>query len=318
MKLHSSAIARSGSPSLRSTVFALGLALATHTALACSICRCGDPTFNALGDAVHTTEGVRVALDWDRVAKSQGADDELESVTEHRYTATFLYGATERLLVSARLPYATRSLHATDPEESGSARGLADPEFAVQYRVWSAPMQGDVGSRASIAVQAGVKTAWGENDKRNAEGERFDEHVQPGTGSNDAFIGLSGFYLLDRNSTVFASLQWRDTRRNDAGYRYGRALLANVAYERKVLPRLDSVLELNYRHARRDSTDRDSTLDGNTGGSLLYLSPRLLFAVGGGVVLRFGEQIPVSKSLHGAQSEKTVYNAGLTWGVGRH
>ena len=30
-----------------------------------------------------------------------------------------------------------------------------------------------------------------------------------------------------------------------------------------------------------------------------------------------GAQIPVSKSLHGAQNEKTVYNLGLTWGLGR-
>jgi len=49
---------------------------------------------------------------------------------------------------------------------------------------------------------------------------------------------------------------------------------------------------------------------------VLYLSPRLLLEVGGGVVLRVGVQIPVSKSLYGEQNEKAVYNVGLTWGFG--
>lgn len=309
---------------------ALAAALAAPTALACSICRCGDPTFNALGPESHTTAGLHVAADWDRVAKSQGAEDERESMVENRYSASLYYSITDRWLVAARLPWSRRSLRVAEHDDGGtdeggdeahhhgSARtdGLADPEFSVQYRVWSAPFEGDVGARASFALSAGVKTAWGENNRKDADGERLDEHVQPGTGSTDVFFGVSGFYLFDRSSTLFASLQWRDTGRNDSGYRYGRALLANLAYERKLMPRLDSVLELNYRHAKRDQADRDGTIEENTGGGVLYLSPRLLFEVGGGVVLRVGVQIPVSKSLYGEQNEKAVYNVGLTWGFG--
>jgi hypothetical protein len=41
-------------------------------AFACSICRCGDPTFNALGSDGVAQTGLRVALDWDEVRKSQG------------------------------------------------------------------------------------------------------------------------------------------------------------------------------------------------------------------------------------------------------
>jgi hypothetical protein len=40
-----------------------------------------------------------------------------------------------------------------------------------------------------------------------------------------------------------------------------------VAYEHKLGPRPDGVLELNFRHAHRDRVDADGTVDDDTGGS---------------------------------------------------
>jgi len=45
-------------------------------AFACSICRCGDPTFNALGNEGVSQSGLRIALDWDQLEKTQGAESE--------------------------------------------------------------------------------------------------------------------------------------------------------------------------------------------------------------------------------------------------
>jgi len=137
--------------------------------------------------------------------------------------------------------------------------------------------------------------------------------VQAGTGSVDRFAGLSGSYLLDRRSTLFASAQYRLTGRNDHGYRYGRTTLLNVAYERKLGTRWDAVLEANWRDAGRDEVDREGTLDPDTGGSIAYVTPRLLFDVGNGWVLRASAQLPVAESgLHGQQDEKAVVNVGVT------
>ena len=304
-----------GLPSIAPLAFAALAWCCCAPALACSICRCGDPTFNSLGAETHTGSGLYLAFDVDRVAKSQGSGDEHESIVEYRETATFLYGVSDRLLLSARLPYSQRDLTAADPEEGGSSIGFADPELAVQYRVWASRMTGDVGQRASIALQAGVKTPWGENNLRNSDGELLDEHLQTGTGSTDPFLGASGFYLVDRSSSLFASLQWRHTGDNSRGYRYGDSFLANLAYERKLHPSLDAVLELNYRDAGKDRVDADGTLDDNTGGRMLYLAPRLLFDAGHGLVLRLGVQVPIHSSLNGEQSEKPVYNLGLTYSL---
>jgi hypothetical protein len=292
------------------------LALVTSPAVACSICRCGDPTFNALGSEGAAQTGFRIAFDVDQVEKSQGTHAaEFETLRERRYSLLLAYGVSDRLGLFARLPYSERELSATEAGEHERIRtsGRADPELYAQLRLWSAPFSGALGTRASLYAIGGVKTAWGENDVRR-QGERLEEHVQPGTGSTDWFGGLSGSYLLDRRSTLFASLQYRGTGRNDAGYRYGNATLANLAYERKLAPRWDAVLELNYRHAGRDEIDRSGALDGDTGGSMTYLTPRLLFDVGHGWVVRVAAQLPLSQSgLEGAQHEKAVYNIGLTW-----
>lgn len=76
---------------------------------------------------------------------------------------------------------------------------------------------------------------------------------------------------------------------------------------------MDAVLELNYRHAGRDRVDAEGIEDPNTGGSILYLTPRVVVDLGRGLVARAGVQIPTWKGLNGEQTEKAVVNAGVTY-----
>jgi len=147
----------------------------TDTVLACSICRCGDPTFNALGKEGVSQTGLRVALDWDRVAKTQGSGDEKESLTENRLTVLGAYGISDRVAVIARIPYSWRSLESNDggAPAQADASGRADPEVYGQVRLWSSPFTAAVGVRTSVFAVFGVKTAWGENTLTR-EGERLD------------------------------------------------------------------------------------------------------------------------------------------------
>ena len=52
--------------------FVLVLAITAIPAQGCQICRCGDPTFNALGTDVYVAGAFRVALDWERIEKREG------------------------------------------------------------------------------------------------------------------------------------------------------------------------------------------------------------------------------------------------------
>ena len=88
--------------------------------------------------------------------------------------------------------------------------------------------------------------------------------------------------------------------------------MANLGYERKLGKRLDATLELNYRDADRDRVDASGTEDPNTGGALLYVTPRLLFDFGRGLVGRLAVQVPAYRDLNGEQTERAVANVGLT------
>jgi hypothetical protein len=296
----------------------IGAVLSTPAA-ACSICRCGDPTFNALGKEGIAQNGLRLAIDWDQVDKTQGSGDEVDKLREQRITLLGAYAVSDRFSIFARVPYSERELTETAGGESERTRhsGLADPEIYGQMQLWASQFDGAVGIRSAIFAVAGVKTSWGENDA-SRDGERLDEHVQPGTGSTDWFAGLSGSYQIDPHSAVFASAQYRHTGRNDFGYQYGRIKLFNVAYEHKLGTRWDAVLEANYRTAQHDEVDSLGTLDPDTGGSIVYLTPHLLFDVGGGWVLRTSAQVPLSDSgLNGHQDEKAVVNFGITYLMSR-
>jgi hypothetical protein len=296
-------------------------------ARACSMCRCGDPTFNAFGTDVYADGKLRLALDWQRYDKEQAAgihDDAeavahqevagRESAVEDRFTATLSYALADRLNLVARLPFSSHRLTATghDGETEETSRGLADPEVYAFVRLWSSPFEGGVGQRAWISALAGVKTPWGQNDKEEA-GARLDEHLQSGSGSTDPFAGLAAFYLLDNHSSIYGSLQHRWTGSNDFGYRYGAQTFLNLGYERKLSRLLDGAFELNYRDADQDRVSSGGELDPNTGGSVLYATPRFMLDLGRGWVGRLSVQVPVADNLDGDQTERTVANLGLTY-----
>jgi len=309
-------------------VTALLSSLTASPAAACSICRCGDPTFNALGTDVYYKAGAfRIALDWERFDKEQGllAEEEdalvakheghdhtpgREAMVENRFTTAFTYSFQERVVAVARVPFSSREI--TESGERVSQDGLSDPEVYALVRLWSSEFAPGLGRRTWISAVGGVKTGWGKNDVAQG-GERLDEHLQPGTGSTDWFGGLSGVYLFDSRSSLFGSTQYRSTGSNRFGYQYGNIWMANAGYEHKLGRLFDAALELNYRDAGRDRIDRDGFLDPNTGGSLLYLSPKLIVDFGKGLVGRLSVQVPVADGLNGDQKERTVANIGLTY-----
>jgi hypothetical protein len=305
-------------------------AVAAPPAHGCSICRCGDPTFNALGTDVYKEGALRISLDWERFDKEQGnlpedgavakagANSALgrEAVIENRFTTGFSYTFGERVVAVARIPWSSRhtsTVGVPAPEEGpNQSRDLSDPDLYALVRLWSSQLSGDVGRRAWLSALGGVKTAWGKNDLTSG-GVRLDEHLQPGTGSTDWFGGLSGLYLLDPHSSLFASFQLRRTGTNDFDYRYGNSTLANFGYERKVGEIWDGVVELNFRDAGRDAINAAGTLDPNTGGRLLYITPRVVVDLKRGLVGRLAIQVPIYKDLNGDQRENVVANVGVTY-----
>jgi hypothetical protein len=295
--------------------FVAGVSFFAPAPMACSICRCGDPMFNALGIAGYTTSGLGTALDWERFDKDEGdAADETESQVENRTTMFLSYGFGQRFLLSIRVPYSVRELTVTaagEEPETIHTHGFSDPEIVAQAMLWASPMS-NLGRRSSVALSGGVKTPWGEN-KATSNGERLDEHAQPGTGSTDVFGNISLLYLIDLQSSLFASTGYRHTGENDYGYQYGSTFLANLSYEHKIGRYVDGVMELNFRYADKDVIDSDGKLGDDTGGSLLYITPKVFLNLTHGFILRLAAQIPTVAVLNGEQTEQVVLNIGVTY-----
>jgi len=301
-------------PTVRHRLVVLGLVLVmsawSQAARACSMCRCSDPVFSALGEGLYSYGGFQVALDWSRLNQSQGAGADLEAQVRNSLTATISYGWGERLTLVAQVPYTFN--HLTQDGGVETADGLADPAFYLYVRLWSSNFSQGLGRRAWISALVAVKTPWGKNDVTQ-DGERLDEHVQPGTGATNLTGGLSGLYLLDEASSVYGSVGYTGTGRNQFGYKYGDNVQANVVYDRKLTDRLDGLLELNFLDAKRDQVNALGVVDPDTGGQTLYLTPRVGVHVVKGLVLRAAAQFPVWEHLNGIQDVKPAFTAGLTY-----
>ncbi len=287
------------------TLFAV-VGLAARDTAACSLCRCGDPVFSLVGSQIFVPRTLHLGLDEERYAKDQVAENDpslREREVENRITLSGTYTIGRRVTLVARLPFSSRSI--TAGGESASLTGLSDPELAAHFRLVSP----DRGSWLSAGL--GLRTGWGQNE-RIRDGARAEEHLQPGTGSAGLDPGLAFAHVLgEGNASVYGSVAGRLNGRNAAGYHYGHALLANLGYERRLAGRVNALLELNYRTAGKDEPAMGET-DPNTGGTMVYVTPRILLRLERSLFLRVGVQIPVVKSLNGDQDEKVNLLSGLT------
>ena len=277
---------------------------------ACSMCRCSDPVFSALGQGLYTHSGFKLAVDWSRSDQSEGPPDDFEAQVRNTMTLTMSYSWQERLTFVAQLPYVWAHQNATDGVENTT--GLGDPAFYVYARLWSSNFGQGLGRRAWLSAVFAVKTPWGENNATE-DGERLDEHVQPGTGATNLTGGLSFLYLFDPASSIYTSVAYTGTGRNDVGYKYGNNFQVNVVYDRKLADWIDGLLEVNFLDATEDQVDQSGLQDPNTGGQSLYLTPRIAIHVARGFVVRMGAQFPVWKNLNGIQDIQPTYSAGLTY-----
>jgi hypothetical protein len=209
----------------------------------------------------------------------------------------------------AQVPYVWA--HQTGAEGVEDAHDLGDPTFYVYGRLWASDFGPGLGRRAWLSAIFSVKTPWGENDAEE-DGERLDEHVQPGTGATNLAGGLSFLYLFDADSSIYLSSLYTGTGRNDFGYKYGNNVQVNAVYDRRLTDWLDVLGEVNFLAANHDEIV-SGVQDPNTGGNTLFLTPRIAVNIVKGLVARTSAQFPVWKDLNGIQEIKPTYSAGLTW-----
>jgi hypothetical protein len=288
------------------------LAAAAPQVRACSQCMCGTPfPADVLGGTIPMQ--LRYGFEDRYLSKSnaldEGPGDELEQ--EHRVAAFGLWRPNDRLALLGRLPYAVKELTERplgEVETSRTSRGIGDAEAQALIELGRT----SAGREAWLAMVLGGTAPTGSNELKDETGQRLDAHLQPGSG---AWSGTAGFHLALRAhpGLLDVSVMGRLNGTNTHGYHYGNTLLYNAGWASRDVSGWQANLQMNGRSAARDQTE-EGTLDENTGGTVLYLSPGFRWRGWQGLGLEAAVQIPVLETLYGVQDEHTTARLALSLG----
>lgn len=234
-------------------------------------------------------------IDQDRLRGSSAiAPDHLERRTLNRTASLLLeYAASERLQLSASMPYLSR-LHEHDDDRvhlSGPGDLLLQARGRIVNHVW---------------LIGGVKLPAGRHDQ-DAE-----VPLLPGTGSTDVIGGVAFESGTVRSTPVqgsmgnaaliplFASLTYRRNGRGVHDYRVGNEWQLNAGTAYPVAHDVELLLQANARRRDRDvspESDEDAFF---TGGTFVFASPGVRVTRGRGAWYAL-VQVPVVQRVNATQ-----------------
>lgn len=222
------------------------------------------------------------------------ADDGDRELEEFSFPFVFGYGATQDLAFFAVVPFLRRSLEVEGLERNEF--GLGDIEFLARYTVFQI---NQAGKTFRIAPIVGLEVPTGTDQSSDGLGV-LPPPLQLGSGTFDPSVGV----VLTRQTlkdNLSASLVYQvNTEANDVNF--GDEASIDLAYKYRIFP--DSIetgflfagLESNLSVQNRDRVS--GIADGNSGGTLLFLSPSIQY-----ITERFNLegaiQIPVVQALNG-------------------
>ena len=127
-------------------------------------------------------------------------------------------------------------------------------------------------------LNLGLKLPTGDKDVRNANGERAERSLQPGSGTTDLLFG--GYYsrvlpASDSSWFVQALVQLPLNSRED--YKPGRRFTVDLGYRYEATSAIGLMLQLNALYRSRDSGAQAEPED--TGGRFLFVSPGISYAL---------------------------------------
>jgi hypothetical protein len=177
--------------------------------------------------------------------------------------------------------------------------GFTDLWVTGKYRFY----QGPAGQFAFIG---GVKLPVGDSSLTNSDGERVEPSATAGTGAWDGLAGMAYTIPLSSSVTLDSSALYtfRGERYN---YRLGNRLDMGTSVAWRVcgdattFPQVSLVAEATLRHIAKSEDDGEK--DGNTGGTVLFLSPGVKVSFTEKIAANLGIQVPVSQNLNGRQAE---------------
>ncbi len=151
-----------------------------------------------------------------------------------------------------------------------------------------------------FGVNFGLKLATGDRDIRNADGDRAERTLQPGSGTTDLVLG--GFYsgvLPFSGSSWFVQGLWQSALRSREDYKPGQRITLDVGYRYELTDAVGLMLQVNALHRRRDSGAQSEPDD--SGGRSLFFSPGMSVALSKASQLYGFVQWPLYQYVNGVQ-----------------
>ncbi len=282
--------------------------LLPSVAHACASCGCGDPTLTTMGVEKPFKNRIRLSFE-QRLGGQLERDLQTESIIA-RSTFTGSWSPTTWLTVGAALPVISGQLQVQHHPVRRLA-GLGDLELYGRALVFR---DRSFSPRHLGAVLVGIKLPTGPRVE-DSSGYPAKEDFQPGSASVDGIFGASYSYFGDSVS-VFASLSYRHTTTGWRGYRRGSKIGASAILQHPIHDRIALALGMDFGHARPDEVAPPESTDNlplpNTGGTLLSVTPQVLFSLRTDWLLRVAVQAPVLQSWNADQSEYPTGVVSLT------
>ncbi|ORE85985.1 hypothetical protein ATO7_11848 [Oceanococcus atlanticus] len=285
----------------------LTLAAASSSALACSTCKCGDPTITLLGSEKAFSGRFRLGLDLLWRSETQGADNNPRQITtdESRAVLGVAYSASERLSFALQMPYVEKTITRRDfSREQG--RGWGDAELTARYRLWkTGPMSG----RHIAGLQAGVRAPTGDT-VRNNQGQVLNIDAQPDAG---AWAGKFGGWYAFHQFPWFVAVSAKYYQFGDAeqGFEPANVWVASASSQYGLTPRFAVELGLDARYSAENRYS--GVIDPDSGGTLVVARIGASARLGQELVTRLALQLPAVDELNGDQEEDPTVQVSLAY-----
>jgi hypothetical protein len=175
--------------------------------------------------------------------------------------------------------------------------GLGDVRAVGRYQFAAV---GDPLNPSTSGVTFGLKLPTGRITVANADGDRAERSLQPGSGTTDAIVGAYYHQRLGAsNASWFAQAQYQHALNSRSGFRPGAQLGADLGYRKGLGDKFGVQVQLNFVHKRADSGSEAEPAD--SGGRYVFVSPGLSYAITDNMQLYGYCQHPLYRHVNGVQ-----------------
>ncbi len=227
---------------------------------------------------------------------------ELETHLTQQYS--MFYAFDEALSIAALVPVPRRHSERIDAVGQtivGNQFGVGDLAMLGRYKAF---VGHDIASTFILSVQGGVKLPTGRTDGHDSHGDILDAHVQLGTGSTDALVGISAIAAVGRIAFI-GNVLGSITGKGANSHQFGNSANYDATVRYRVWPGdyeetqlfLTFSLDGEFRGQERE----DGAVDPNSGGHVVYASPGIQVFVTPAFSLEFSYQQAVLHNLYGQQ-----------------